>query len=631
VRFRHLRPVTLIGALSLLALGGPTAAASAEVEASRITSPAGPIFTLSDATLAPAQQVIAVSGTTVGSGSISLRCYYGTGAQEYLPIENKVTPVDNAFSLGVETALLYGGFVAEHALREGPCVMRAVPYEDTKAHPPGSAAEEAADQFQGPHIANSRFETYSDDSIGDDYEFEANSLSSEFEIQSVGDCGLYRSNLFAPDSLAKSTRLFECDAALYEENASPSGQSTRSELLIDGANAYSPATAAYVEKALATTIPGAPQISATQSFDKATGLLTIHEIDRIVRCSPEASFPPTAKSCTGFVPTGVQLERIWQTDDANHVALMTDNWSSLDGYPHTLDALYHQELVDAGKSGGADELPGSSAFSETTRGQLATLPAGPGAIYHKVDGETATAGDGEHPQGAIVYDPAPSAPLAVFEGSGEGSYDGFEMPYQGTIPASGPYAVRMAFIQAYALPEVEALAKATISSYPPAPTATPPLTGPLLPAPGLTVTAPTSPVAHASQVGSTRASGGKVSFTVACSGPTGSSCEIQSTLHTVEHLRNGRAFAVSARRRRRQSHARRVAVGSSKLEVRAGRRARVTIELNAVGKRLLAQFGHLPVHLSVVLDSGGHRSTIIAENVTLELASHRHRRRRRIL
>ena len=342
--------------------------------------------------------------------------------------------------------------MAEHALREGPCVMRAVPYEDTKAHPPGSAAEEAADQFQGPHIANSRFETYSDDSIGDDYEFEANSLSSEFEIQSVGDCGLYRSNLFAPDSLAKSTRLFECDAALYEENASPSGQSTRSELLIDGANAYSPATAAYVEKALATTIPGAPQISATQSFDKATGLLTIREIDRIVRCSPEASFPPTTKSCTGFVPTGVQLERIWQTDDANHVALMTDSWSSLDGYPHTLDALYHQELVDAGKSGGADELPGSSAFSATTRGQLATLPAGPGAIYHKVDGETATAGDGEHPQGAIVYDPAPSGPLAVFEGSGEGSYDGFEMPYQGTIPASGPYTVRMAFIQAYALP-----------------------------------------------------------------------------------------------------------------------------------------------------------------------------------
>jgi hypothetical protein len=625
VPHRDLRPVMLVGVLSLLVLlGGPPAAASAEVEASRITAPADPAYTLFDRAPLPHQPDLTVSGTTVGSGSISLRCYYGKGANEYLRVAEKVTPTGNSFSLSVETGSLYGG-----PSYEGPCVLRAVPYEDPKAQPPGSPEEEAADPFQGPHIANSRFEVFAEEGIAEDYELESNSLSSQFEIESVGDCGLFRSNLFAPSSLAKSTRLFECDAALYEEDEPPFGKATRSELQVDGTDAYGPATAAYLERRLGVNIPAAPQISVTQAFDATTGLDTIHEVDPIVRCTPGVSFPPTATSCTSFVSTGVQLERVWQTSAEGRAASMTDSWSSTDGQAHTLDALYHQELVDAGKSGGSYELPGSAAFAAATRGELAPLPSGPGAIYYKVDAETPAGGDGEHPQGAIVYDPAPSGPLSVFEGGGEGSYEGFEMPYQGTIPATGSYTLRMAFIQAYALAEVQPLVAATILSYPPTPVAGSPSIETTPPTPGITVS-PTPSSPHAAQVGSASGSGGRVRLTLACSGTPGTSCEVQATLATVERTRGSRPVAVAARHRHPRTRPRHVPVGSSSSRIPAGRRITITIALNSAGRRLLARFGRLPVHLRVGLVSPGQHTTIVAaENLTVKPAHRRRGRRRR--
>ena len=145
--------------------------------------------------------------------------------------------------------------------------------------------------------------------------------------------------------------------------------------------------------------------------------------------------PPTATSCTSFVSTGVQLERTWQTSNADQVAWMTDTWRSTDGAAHSLNALYDQMTENGGKEGGAYEFPGAGTFSATTKGQMVTLPAGAGKIYYKEDAETPNVGDGEHPQGAIVYDTPPSGPVSIYQGTAakEGQ-NGFEMPYQATIP-----------------------------------------------------------------------------------------------------------------------------------------------------------------------------------------------------
>jgi hypothetical protein len=690
------RAAMLAGTLSLLALAGPVASASAEVEASQITSPAGPTYALYNETLTPPQHAFTVTGTTTGIGNVALRCYYGPGPKEYRTLVKKVEPSGGAFSAEVEAKELYFA----------PCVLRAVPFEVEEAHPPGTPAEEAKDPFQGPRIIGSRFELFPEDKTPSDYELEANSLSGDFQIESVGDFGLDYSNLYTQDSLTPSEHLFDGNAYLAQSNSPPSEKPTptRSELQIDGANAYSPAAAGYVNEAIQKELEskkeplkpvlGAPQVTVSQVFEPLTGLVKITEVDPIVKCSPSSTaFPPTSTSCTSFVSTGVQLERTWQTSNADQVATMTDTWRSTDGAAHSLNALYNQTTVNGGKAGGAYQFPGTNVFSATTRGESVTLPPGLGRIFYKQDAETPSEGDGKHPQGAIVYDTPPSGPLSVYQGTAVASYNGFEMPYQATIPAGGAYTLNMAFVQAYKLSEVEALSSEVLAKFPasPGPTLTiaSPASGTTVSTPNVTASGnltdprtitsftvdgqpvsvgangawstsvplaegantikalatdqaglstektvsvtykPIPPVAHARQVGSASGSGGEVTFTLECTGSAGTSCEVEAALATFEKTRNGRAVAVVARRHHSKTRSEEVSVGSSKVTFQVGQRVTIAVQLNAAGKSLLARFGVLPVHLTVVQLSAGHRSTVIAQNLTVRPHRARHHRHHR--
>ncbi len=672
------RAALLIGALALLALSSSVASASA-AETSQITSPASPTYAFYDETLPPPPPAFTVEGTTTISGKIALRCYYGAAVGAYATVVGELTPSGGSFSVAVQAS----------SLRSGPCVLRAVPFADKEAHPPGTAAEEATDPYKGPRIVGSRFELFKENGITYDYEMEPSTLASYFDIESAGDCGLDYSSLLAPETLTQES-LFDCNAALYQSDDPPSGSSTRSELQIDGANAYGPATAHYVNDAInselegkkepTVSIPGAPQITVTHTFEPMTRLATIHEVDPIVRCAPETVFPPTAKSCTSFVSTGVQLERTWQTSNGDQVAWMTDTWRSTDGAAHSLNALYDQETVNAEKAGGAYEFPGTSSFSTIAKGQTVTLPSGAGRIYYKQDAETPNVGDNLHPQGAIAYDSPPNnGPISVYRSTEAGQYyNGFEMPYERTIPVGGSSTIRMAFVQAYKLSEVESLAEAVTASYSPTLSIASPANGATATSPSVTVSGtaadtgaltsltvngrpvsvgsggawstsvalstgantitavatdqaglttskavgvtyspPPPPVAHASQVGSAKGADGKVSFTIACKGTAGTSCEVESTLTTVEKTRNGKPVAVAARHHPR-TRTSKVTVGSSKLTIPAGQKVTIAIALNATGSSLLARFGRLPVHLSVVLVSTGHRSTVIAQNLTVK-------------
>jgi hypothetical protein len=671
------RVAMFIGALSLLALAGPVASAEAlEISTSQITSPAGPTYALNDESESSPPPAFTVEGTTNVTEKLALRCYYAPGAFEAFSVLGEVEPEGKTFKLTVEPK----------SLPDGPCVLRAVPSTDKATRAPGGPAEEAADPFHGPRIVGSRFTLYQTNGIDHDYGLESSTLVGHFSIDSVGDCGLEYSYLYAPETLVSNNGLFDCNAALYQENdiALPPGSSTRSELQIDGANAYSPAAASAVESALKVkgVLPGAPQVLVARSFNPLTGLAAVTETDPIVKCSPSTAFPPTTSSCTSFVSTGVDLEREWTTSSADQVAAMTDTWHSTDGAAHSLNALYDQETENANEGGGAYQFPGTNVFAATTAGQTVTLPAGLGRIYYKEDAATPGEGDGVHPQGAIVYDTPPSGPISVYRGTAaKEGYNGFQMPYQATIPAGGTYTLHMAFIQAYKLAEVESLASGVLAGYPPS---SPPTLSISSPANGTTVSTPNvtvsgtvsdtrvitsltvdghavsvgaggawstsvplvegantikalatdqagfateksvsvtytppPPVAHASQVGSAKGTDGEVSFTIACTGAAGTSCEIESTLTTVEATHNGRPVAVSARHHG-GNRSTKVTVGSSKVAIPAGQRVTIAIALNTTGASLLARFGRLPVHLDVVLLSAGHRATIIAQNLTVK-------------
>jgi hypothetical protein len=692
-----LRAALLASALSLLSLVLPLASATAApVESSQITVPSGPTYAFNDETVVSSPPAFTVEGTTenFAGGMVELRCYYGSEAGSYAVIAKEV-----GLGVGGSFKVEVGAKALTH---EGPCVLRAVPPSNDEAHPPGTASEEAGDPFKGPQVVGSRFRvsTYNSNNVG--YELELASFRGNLDIGSVGECGLFYSNLYAPTTLAESDGLFDCNAALYAENPSlPSSPPSRSELQIDGANAYSPATARAVEQALGATLPGAPQVSVTvEPSNPFISVATVKEVDPIVKCSPSTAYPPTLSSCTSFVSTGVQLERTWQTNEGigvvgccggDQIASMTDTWHSTDGAAHSLNALYDQETVNGGK-GGAYQFPGTSVYAATTKGETVTLPPGVGRIYYKEDAETPSeTGDGVHPQGAILYDTPTSGPITVYqETTSKEGYNGFVMPYQATIPAGGSYTLRMAFIQAYLLSEVEALASYLADfrpSEPPTLSISSPASGTTVSTPNVTVSGslsdpraitsftvdgqavsvgaggawstsvpllegsntikalavdqaglsaektvsvtykPIPRVAHAAQVGSAKGSGGEVSFTISCTGSAGTSCEVEGALTTAERTRNGKPVAVAARRHHHpRIRYQMVSVGSSRLTIPAGERVTILIQLNSAGKSLLARFGRLPVRLTVLQIAGGHRSTVIVQNLTVKPHRIRHKR-----
>ena len=334
--------------------------------------------------------------------------------------------------------------------------------------------------------------------------------------------------------------------------------------------------------------------------------------------------------------------------------------------------------------GSAYEFPGTGKFVPTTAGQTVSLPAGaPNAIYYKTDAKTPEAGDNEDPQGAIVYESAPSEALQFYLGSTEEDYSGFEMPYQATIPAGGTTSLRMAFVQAFTLLEVHKLVNQVLASY--APPVTPLTLTITSPANGLTVTSPSlavtgtatgqssltvdgqavsvpatgawsttvtlspglnvigavarnaegisttqsvkvtynpppPPPTLAKLVGNASAGKGTVSFTVSCEGPAGTSCELESILTTVEKTKSGKPIAVSAKKHHAKAKikTKTLTVGSSKIAISVGQTIKITLNLNATGKSLLAKFGKLPIHLEATLTTNGAKSTVANEDLTIK-------------
>lgn len=91
-------------------------------------------------------------------------------------------------------------------------------------------------------------------------------------------------------------------------------------------------------------------------------------------------------------------------------------------------------------------------------------------------------------------------------------------------------------------------------------------------------------------LGSPKATRTGVSFSVACTSPSGEACTLASTLTARTRVRGKRVVGVAKLRN--------VKVGSQAMTIAANTTAVVAVRLNAKGKKLLKQFRRLPVRLN---------------------------------
>jgi hypothetical protein len=653
----RIRRVLFICALTLAPLAIP-ASAAAIAQTSQITTPAGLTSPFGEQ-----EAKITIAGTAKGISSVDVRCYSGPEVSAFARLAANVTVnLENQFSVEVPLASFYGA-----------CQLRAVPHEAKEGEEGLKLPPETTQKFEGPMIVPSFFS-----SEPTSFYAASSTLAGSLFFESAGEYGL-ESRLYSQTAHENAQFFYgEADLQAYPPIK------TRSTVQVDSTDSYVPSAAHDVERVVENgVLPGLPALTLNKSFNEATHQLTIHEEDPVVKCMPGGTYPPTKASCTSFASTGVTLLRTWETTNEDHVASMTETWRSSDGHAHAVNARYYTEMWN-GEVGGAFQFPGEAAFAPISKGETKTLPAGPAAILYKIKPSLPEAGDGEHPQGAIVYDVAPNEPLAVTRGSNEAKTleSVMEVPYQRTVPAGGSITMRMAFIQAFGLPEVRSLAAAALASYNPSVAIASPANGATITSatpsvavsgtasdtgalssltvngtevpvsaggawsttvalkPGVNAITATAtdqaglvassaiavtyklPAATASLVGKARAANGQVSFTVACKGLAGTTCKVHATLTTAEKTRRGHLIGIAAKAKIRSKT---VTIASVTVTIAAGKRAKLTLKLNATGRKLLKRFGKLPARLTAMLEGEGGRTRLLAQSITIKPKKHRHK------
>jgi len=619
----------------LVACGGflvGAASAEAQVTASSIASPSDhSYYYIGQGALSGT--VFTVTGRTTGSGDVDIDCYDAAG--DIAKIATGVTVTDNSFSVPVSTSELNNAGMVD------TCVLRAVDAGDTSDFPPG-----ADSPFHGPTLAISGSSTSSDE-----YFYTMNWFAGRM-VFNQADQGLDGA-LYEPTTFAQSaTQSFEGFGKLDSPGTDGEGNQFY-ELTVDG-------TPAFTSDAANQSTPGWQAMAVAQTFDPASGEITIIEHEPLLLCTPSVS------TCTKYVPSGVALDRTWEGLSDGQVADQADVFRSTDGAQHMLQVEEDDELGSAegdGVSGGyaAFKFPGSTGWQDYGENAMVTLPIGPGTFYFKTDGTTPDAGDGTDPQGTVSYASAPSGPIDFtssdeLDGPSGGRVPEWLMPYTRMIPAGGQTVLRFSYAQSFSLSSAQALAGAALAQFAPALSITAPANGSTVSRSTVTVsgtaadsagiqsltvdgqsvtvgargswsvplaltggpntinavligddgdsaqqqiTVTYTPIPRLKLLGRPKATGKTVTFKVTCQGSTGAVCRGKAQVVTVERLLGEKLIAVSARAPRH--HHKRVGLGTKRFTLAAGNSATFMIRLNGTTGRLLARFGHVPAALRVSL------------------------------
>jgi hypothetical protein len=420
-----------------------TPAAQAAITASQITTPSNPSFFIADEDAS--SQTFGIAGTTTGgnpaTNKVDVNCYWGAS---FVTVAHNV-PLNSDGSFSIAKADL-------NEPLDLTCQLRAVPA--------GSNPSDLT-PFAGPVIGVG--ERDSDKvAVGPNtgkitgYYLDAQQKTAAFDYVSLGNCGLDDGYLY-DSTFAQTTTTFACGAALFMADSVTTP--ARSEIRIDGTNAYDPFSAGQINP----NAPGLPSLTDTYTVDKATGNVVIHEKDPLVTC-PDPTFPPNQVSCASFVSAGVTDNRTITQDHDGHVSSITDSFASSDGKAHALDLLWDNSQHFWGASGDSTqveyEFPGQSSFSTHALGDNVTLPSSAGTILVRMHG--AADGDTGTGQGAIVYDrPASAASFTLVQSFASE----FTLHQTGTVPAGGTTKFRFAFVQDFQAASVASMAKAATKNF----------------------------------------------------------------------------------------------------------------------------------------------------------------------
>jgi hypothetical protein len=423
--------------LAVLVLPGQ---ASAVVTASKVMSPASTLMPYVNGDLPdtdPAYRVV-MSGTAAGlpGDQVDLRCAYvqsdGTVNEDTIFPDGALVPVapDGTFSREVGT------------LGQGGCRVVAVP-----------AGVQPADvtPFAGPRYYGATRETTT---IGGGPS--AGALSNFFvggtrptldaDFTSIGGGGAPFDMTPVDDSgdLPRfSQELWYSNAALNAESAK-AGE-TRSQVQVDGVNAFAPYAASRLYTG-AGTASGLPSITIESvSDDQATGDVTHVSTEPIVSCPTTGGANVTASTanvtnCHAFKPSGVAVRRTVVLHVATRSIETKDRWVSTDGRAHDIDALYSQVEREVAPAQVGFRFPWVDGSAYLTRAAGAEIPPPPSRVSTLFVKTNAASGDDDprYTQGSLTLSTKPD--LIRFTDT-----DRFELGFRRTVPATGALPIDQRF------------------------------------------------------------------------------------------------------------------------------------------------------------------------------------------
>jgi hypothetical protein len=381
-----------VGIAAALLAGG---SARAAVHASTITDPSGTAYLTDDV---DAGTQLSVDGTYTadsGADNVDVRCY----GDSTLTLQNGAG-TGGSFAATGDLASLLPTSTTSPAMNV--CRLRAVPHATT----PSNLAP-----FNGPVVAVGKLSrgqfTFASgpnaNHLADTF-FSAPQLSGADDYEGLGDCGLQDGLLVDPSSQHFSNRLFFCNDWYGATDTWPGP--SRSELRIDGTNAYAPSAIDgnfdHVDLSLSA---GFPSFTFGPTRDPATGDATIGETDGISVC-PGNPYPPTSDSCGTLADSGVAAQRSIAQDHDGRVVRIVDRFVSTDGKAHDFDGLVENDFFASTTAFRFPWVDGGTYHEHTATDIVPGAPGAPASIF--VKGNIASSdGDANNPQGSITFSSPP--------------------------------------------------------------------------------------------------------------------------------------------------------------------------------------------------------------------------------
>jgi Glucodextranase, domain B/PASTA domain len=409
---------------------------------------------------------LSVNGTAAGTGTVDIACYFGSpGNVQDAVLESGVTVTSGKFSASNQ----HLQSIAGHA-----CRLRAVP----------TGAEGTSDNsdFVGPNVAVSEaalpvasisgtglntgtpYNDYVNDVTFTGYAAWG-SPGITPATNEVGCGGPFAAPLDSDFNVGNFA--IDCMGSLLSNDLDAFGG--RSEVQIDGHNAYDPGSAqalfaASGGHAASQNLSGFPtNLTDHVTWDPTTGLLGSQSNESWVECDGPNEQVQAFVTCPSFVASGVELDRDITTSDGGRVVTLTDTWSSTDGKAHSLDLLYddYNGIFGAASGDRGYEFPGQTGFSQFVGGTDIPGPSsGPGSILLRTN-VTAPDGSPSEAAGAITFGTAPSEFRFV-------SNNEFEEHNVLVVPAGGSSTLSYVYSVGYSVADVTQLALAAQDRFEPA-------------------------------------------------------------------------------------------------------------------------------------------------------------------